>query len=406
MKSIKILSQVVLLAFLIVSCGNSSPLNQSGGNQVTNIEIQVTGTEVVELGTETVLQPNCSGTAEVENTIEKARTIQYVIEVQNGASVNANGQVGFAGTDVELGATVASQFGQSYGTSETLTRSITVKAKPGTNMQHTIRQAEIWKIGEAKVSVGGQQTIIPFKFRSDFAIELVNSQNLYPVGCNLLPSATDFPPQQSGVDCSFINELTGKADVIQYLYEGQSLAGAQVKLVSPVDVPTGWIVQFDGKDYLGPVHFDSGIVASFWSPHSCRPLSLGGNLSTGSQVSNDFFATYPITINGVSYDVPTSASPYCVSSEQTGYTSTGVEYDLNIPQGWVIIWDSWKAYWNNGKYEQDGLLVIYGEWEGTVTVVNGEYCAVPTEWADFAINLRASANPKPSRQQFVIGEKP
>src|SRR5215211_511914 len=162
MKSKLFSSLVILLVFITTSCGTPPDPTQSGSNESTNIEIQITGSESRELGTETIPQPNCTGTAEVENLVERSRTVEHVMEVQNGVSVNANGQIGFAGTDIELGATVASQFGQSYGTSETLTRSITVKAKPGTNMQHVIKQMEIWKVGQAKISIGGQQTIIPF----------------------------------------------------------------------------------------------------------------------------------------------------------------------------------------------------------------------------------------------------
>jgi hypothetical protein len=183
-----------LLAFLIASCSPPTPSTPSGSNPNTNIEIQITGTESKEIEVETIPQLNCTGSAEVENLIQKSRTIEHTMEVQNGVSINANGQVGFAGTDVELGATVASQFGQSYGNSESITRSITVKTKPGINMQHIIRQVEVWKVGQAKISVGGQQTTIPFKFRSDFAIELVNSQNLG--GCDVTPTAV------SGTDVS------------------------------------------------------------------------------------------------------------------------------------------------------------------------------------------------------------
>ena len=101
------------------------------------------------------------------------------MEVQNGAQVNANGQVGFADSDIKIGATVSSQFGQSYGMSETLSRSLIVKARPGTNMQHTVKQQEIWKIGKATIAVGDQQTVIPFRYRYDFTIWItVNSVDL------------------------------------------------------------------------------------------------------------------------------------------------------------------------------------------------------------------------------------
>lgn len=236
MKLTKLPSLLFLIAFLVASCGTPPPPSSQGvSNPNTNIEIQITGTEPIELGTETIYQPNCTGTAEVENSIEKSRTIQYVMEVQNGASVNANGQVGFAGTDIELGATVASQFGQSYGTSETLTRSITVKAKPGTNMQHVIRQVEIWKTGQAKISVGGQQIIIPFKFRSDFAIELVNSQNIYPNGCDSLPTETPFTGTWQGID-----PVDGSIITISLVQTGNMLVGTLADTYSGDLEPPGY----------------------------------------------------------------------------------------------------------------------------------------------------------------------
>ena len=125
-----------------------------------------------------------------------------------------------------------------------------------------------------------------------------------------------------------------------------------------------------------------------------------------NQNSDSFIASSPLIINGKSYSVPTSNSPYCVASEATGYTSGNIDYDLIVPKGWVIVWDSWKAYWTGGNYENDGLLIVYGSLQGKVTIVNGEYCAVPVEWKDFAISLRANAVTKPSRPQFSIGETP
>jgi hypothetical protein len=188
MKLKDLLSLLILFPFIVTSCGTSQP-PAPGSNPNVNIEVQQKGSETKEVGKETVSQNNCGGTAELENVVEKSRTIEYVMEVQNGVSVNANGQIGFAGTDVELGTTVATQFGQSYGTSETVSRSIIVKAQAGTNMQHVIRHMEIWETGQAIVTVGGQQTIIPFWFRSNFAIELAES--------NQLPCPTGTPSSES-----------------------------------------------------------------------------------------------------------------------------------------------------------------------------------------------------------------
>jgi hypothetical protein len=194
MKSKVFLQLEILLVFMIASCGTSLTPTQGGNNQKTSIEVQITGSESKELGTEIIRQQNCTGNAEVENTVERSRAVEHIIELQNEASVNANGQVSLFGKKVDLGATVASQFGQSYGTSETLIRSITVKAKAGTSMEHVIRQLEIWKVGQAEISVGGQQTIIPFKFRSDFAIELVRSNEILCPPTIISPSNTELPP--------------------------------------------------------------------------------------------------------------------------------------------------------------------------------------------------------------------
>jgi hypothetical protein len=116
--------------------------------------------------------------------------------------------------------------------------------------------------------------------------------------------------------------------------------------------------------------------------------------------------TAPLIVNGAAFTAPIDSRVRCVANDQTGYINSGVEYDVLIPSGWVIVWDSWKAYWPGGKYEDDGLLVIYGGWEGKVVVVNGEYCAVPIEWASFAINDRFSAISRPDRQIYVLGHTP
>lgn len=186
------LNLCIAVAFIVVLSGcGQSPAATNPPVAVTLITptlvLNITGNEISEVTVETASQPNCGGSAEVENLIEKSRSIQRIIEVQGGLSVNANGQIGFAGTDVELGATVASQLGYTYGTVENVLRSLTVKAKPGTNMQHSIKQMEVWKVGTARIVVGSQETTIPFRFRYDFTIELVGSKDL---GCNELPATT------------------------------------------------------------------------------------------------------------------------------------------------------------------------------------------------------------------------
>ena len=145
---------------------------------------------------------------------------------------------------------------------------------------------------------------------------------------------------------------------------------------------------------------------------SISPTSSGQSTTAGTEIiidsqsnlpSNMINATDSLIINSKSYAIPTDTSNIaCIAGEQTGYSS--VKYSLVVPEGWVVVWDSWKAYWPNSNYEQDGFLVIYGNWDGEVTIVNGEYCAVPVELIPKR-DLNGAVN-NPDRQKFIIGEAP
>jgi hypothetical protein len=278
MKLKELLSLLILFPFIVTSCNTSQPPTL-GSNPNVNIEIQMIGSESKEVGTETVSQPNCTGVAEVENVVEKSRTIEYVMEVQNGASVNANGQVGFAGTDVELGVTVATQFGQSYGTSETISRSIIVKAEPGTNMQHVIRHMEVWEIGQATITVGGQQTIIPFRYRSNFKIELAESNQLTcdPNGTTDNDTSGKEPvvPTLENTPETVTSGLRAGMDVQLYADKTDGKHPLKVNL----DARSSFFVDVDGKTY------NCGVCQYTWYVYQSSKL-----LNKSEQSSNGIFS--------------------------------------------------------------------------------------------------------------------
>ncbi|MCI0561679.1 MAG: hypothetical protein MN733_24585 [Nitrososphaera sp.] len=206
MKSLYLTFVALIILALFVSCRPSSPPPNP-----PLITVELTGTQARASYEETITQPNCGGSAEAENTVGRSRSIKYEIEVQHGLEVNANGQIGFAGTDIELGATVASQLGHSYGNEETLSRSVTVKASPRTNMVHRIKQEEVWQVGTATIVVGDSQMIVPFSFRHDFSVQLVDSYDRKD--CDTLvaepPTEVDNPNSPDNVneppiaECSF-----------------------------------------------------------------------------------------------------------------------------------------------------------------------------------------------------------
>ena len=140
------------------------------------------------ISTETIPQNNCGGSTDISNTIEHSRYIVYELEVGEGISVNVNGDADISDAgQVQLGAKVAAQYGVTYGQAESLSRSLTVSAKAGTNMQHTLQQVEYWETGELIIVAGEKILRYPYSFRKDFDIELVESEN---VGCPQTPSPT------------------------------------------------------------------------------------------------------------------------------------------------------------------------------------------------------------------------
>ena len=139
------------------------------------------GTETTEISRLTIPQPNCDGTLPVENTTTRSLAVEHVVDAGSEVEVSADGTVSVPGVaSVGLGAKVASRYGLSYGTTVTYTQAIKVGALAGANMEHEIRQFEIWDNFLASVQTPTGTLEIPFRFRTGFSLELTNSRN---IGC-------------------------------------------------------------------------------------------------------------------------------------------------------------------------------------------------------------------------------
>jgi hypothetical protein len=120
------------------------------------------------------------------------------------------------------------------------------------------------------------------------------------------------------------------------------------------------------------------------------------NVEAGSLTPN-------LVINGQAYDKPNPSSlPYCVAQEVHTEGQHIVDYIVVVPEGWVMMWDSWKAQWPNGQYDNNGLLIIRGPWSGTITINTGGSCSGPVEWYDFILQNRQNDYPVSSRSEFTI----
>lgn len=185
----------VLLIVLLILAGVTAACGVTPGEPVVmqgpEVFVFPMATEEVLISSEDILQNNCDGSAEASDTIERSHTVLRTLELGTGITVDAGGRAGIPGIgEVGIGAAVASHYQVSYGTEETVTRSVTVAAKEGTSIQHTVRQFEVWETGEILVSAGGANQQIPYRFRKDFSMERLPPANL---GCPG-PGAQPLPP--------------------------------------------------------------------------------------------------------------------------------------------------------------------------------------------------------------------
>ena len=153
-------------------------------------------TETLLLSNEEILQNNCDGGAAMSQTVERSYTVSRILELGASITVDAGGRAGIPGVgEVGVGAAVASHYNVSYGSEETVTRSVTVAAEKGANILHTVRQNMLWETGTLVVA-GAAQPIL-YRFRKDFSMETLPPANL---GCPgpgaLIPDSEASGPSQ------------------------------------------------------------------------------------------------------------------------------------------------------------------------------------------------------------------
>lgn len=177
-KIVKDISWSITFVLIFVACSkpNSDPTSTSAPTTIatTNAAVELVDLhpELRIVKTEIVTQPNCGGSTDLVQTIEKVWSVTHTIEVGGEFTVSADGSVSIPGiAEVGLGVEVATQLGYSYGKEEATIREIVIGAAPGTTMEHTILFMEEWQVGTANVTVNGQDISIPFKFQSGVTLK-------------------------------------------------------------------------------------------------------------------------------------------------------------------------------------------------------------------------------------------
>lgn len=191
-----ILISLLIGSTLLSSCGSSG--TEETANTITPQIFVFPGEQELRLiSEEPITQNNCDGSAVTSQTIEKQHRILYSLELGSGIKVSAEGRAKIPEIgEVGVGAEVATNYKVGYGQEETVSRSVTVAAKEGTNIQHTIRQYEVWETGEILVVSGEVNQRLPYSFRRDFSIEALPPAN---IGCATSSSTSSEDGESSTV---------------------------------------------------------------------------------------------------------------------------------------------------------------------------------------------------------------
>jgi len=261
--SFRLCFAITAIATLLTTCSSGNPVI----NETWSLVDLISQGEQISAATEIVEVRNC-GTTERKTTECSAGT-------NNDLTVSLEGGVQFGGGVVgSINASVANELGMGRNSGESLTLDTPAEGFIGI---YTVDKVYRVVTGEMLVrSSTGRETKGNYTFHASCSLTIVNVETVScGTGATETPGVTEPPlSPEDPYNCNFINELVNKGQINQILVGGKGPAGVQILLTESVDVPLGWTVHREGVEYKGPVHFDAGTLASFWTPDPCEPLSI------------------------------------------------------------------------------------------------------------------------------------
>lgn len=220
---------------------------------------------------------------------------------------------------------------------------------------------------------------------------------------------------------SFSTEIQGGIEVgIQQVVQGIISAKysqsrnvfVSQRLVAPAGTNMEFILRWSEEVHAGNVTVN-GLTGTYTAKIpiaveqiSSRDLGCDGQapvITPQNPPDTPVLENSQLIINGAAYSLPNTTNPYCVAQEVNTGMDVVKSYDISVPDGWVMMWDSWKAEWPGGSYNENGLLIILGPWQGTLTIDTGGSCSGPIQWYDFILDNRRKNYPVPSRLEYTLG---
>jgi hypothetical protein len=264
----------ILLIVVISGCSLPDPSETNPGQPISQdyeVEIINIADPIYEtVSIEEIDQPNCKGTRDVDNVIERSRAINHTVELAFGLVVDADGKLELLGTGINLGVEIASELGYQYGVTESISRSVTVRAAPQTHMKHTIKLDEVWESGTARVTTNGQSLDIPFRFRANFSVDLVES---IPVICDpeeirlpsLLPTATPTSDPGFGMHVILTANQTKGGNPLPVLLDAREtyFVALDGTIFECGACNYTWRIRTGGLDIYGPENTDGKLEFTF-----------------------------------------------------------------------------------------------------------------------------------------------
>lgn len=269
---------LLIMAISLVACNPTpSALPPSSAAPAVGPVVPVGQPEIRDLGPSTETVWNCgSGGGPVVKHPSMSVATNWAVEWEVGGTAGTGVRIGdgIIPGGVDLSVSLEGRYANKFDQSIQQGIGWDLPAEPNTVVVYTLMWREVWQPGYVDVRLADQRVVrVNVRYRTGIQSEIVGKQQ-QSCGAGQQTSQPIATPRTTSAACSFIDELVQKGDVLQRLESPKgTFAGVQIRLFYSVDVPAGWIVHKEGKEYVCPCHLESGIVASFWSPESCRPLA-------------------------------------------------------------------------------------------------------------------------------------